>query len=345
MNSDRLRRIEELYHGVLACPGSARENFLVEACAGDLELKAEVDSLIAHADAEPDRLFLPIAEAVVSTFAARLAPGDRLGPYTVVDFLGAGGMGEVYCARDPRLQRDVAIKVLPAAEVAPDRQRRLLAEARAAGALNHPNILTVYDVGVHAESPFIVSELLRGETLRQAISRGPLSVPMTLELGIEIARGCAAAHEHGIVHRDLKPENLFVTRDGRVKILDFGLARQTSAAVPVASSAETATQVVPQTPTLESPASAKFGTAGYMSPEQVRGERIDHRADIFALGAILYEMATGHRAFARPSNADAMRAVLSDEPPVMTSSHSIPAGLESIVRRCLAKNPADRFQS
>src|SRR5262245_24141491 len=226
---DRLQQIEDLYHAALARPSEARAAFLADDCGGDDDLRREVESLVAHATETFDGeiAFGKVLADAMDVLRARVSRGDRLGPYTILDSIGAGGMGEVYRARDPRLQRDVAIKVLRAADADPPRQQRLLTEARAAGALNHPNVLVVYDVGLHKGSPFIVSELLVGDTLRSVLSRGALGLERAVDFAIQIGRGCAVAHDKGIIHRDLKPENLFVTADDRIKILDFGLARRT----------------------------------------------------------------------------------------------------------------------
>jgi len=248
-------------------------------------------------------------------------------------------MGEVYRARDLRLRRDVAIKVLPASFASdPERLRRFEQEATAAAALNHPNILAIYQMGTYEGAPYLVAELLEGETLREQIGRGRIAVRGVTDCGAQIARGLAAAHEKGIVHRDLKPENLFITKDGRVKILDFGLAKLTQ---PQASSESNA-------PTMERATNpgVVMGTAGYMAPEQVRGQVADHRADIFALGAILYEMLCGTRAFQRPTSAETMTAILKEEPPSISQAvASAPPALQRVVHRCLEKNPERRFQS
>ncbi|HEV8253716.1 MAG TPA: protein kinase [Vicinamibacteria bacterium] len=265
-----------------------------------------------------------------------LSTGTRLGPYQVLALLGAGGMGEVYRARDERLARDVAVKLLPPAFTSdPDRVKRFEQEARLAGALNHPNILTVYDVGVHDGSAYLVTELLEGENLRRRLSGGALPAKRALEYAVQIARGLAEAHEKGVVHRDLKPENLFVTRDGRVKILDFGLAKLTRVdAVDLASAVtDTGPGVV-------------LGTAGYMAPEQVRGQGADHRSDVFSFGAILYEMLAGRRAFHGQSAIETMTAILQTEvPDVSAGDPSLPPAVGTIVRHCLEKDPAQRFQS
>ncbi len=280
-----------------------------------------------------------------------LTSGARLGPYEIEALVGAGGMGEVYRARDPRLGRDVAIKVLPMAFSAdPARLRRFEQEARAAAALNHPGILAVYDIGTDNGAPYIVSELLEGETLRDRLNRGStassasdaggLAVRKAVDYANQVARGLAAAHEKGIVHRDLKPENLFVTTDGRVKILDFGLAKLTEvdAAHPGGGSLPTVAPVTEP--------GMLLGTMGYMAPEQVRGQPADHRSDIFAFGAILYEMLSGQRAFRGATAADTISAILDKDPTDLPlAERHIPPALERVVDRCLEKSPAARFQS
>ena len=249
-------------------------------------------------------------------------------------------MGEVYRARDEQLNRDVAIKVLPEAfSQDADRLRRFEQEAQAAGTLNHPNILAVYDVGTHEGSPYIVSELLAGEELREQLNDGSLPQRKALDYAQQIAQGLAAAHERGITHRDLKPENLFITTDGRVKILDFGLAKlRPQRSESVSSEIDTRKQITDP--------GTVMGTVGYMSPEQVRGHEADHRSDIFSFGAILYEMLTGQRAFRRDTMAETLTAILKEEPRDITETNSrVPAQLERIVRRCLEKKPERRFHS
>ncbi len=269
-----------------------------------------------------------------------LEPGTRLGPYEIIAAIGAGGMGEVYRARDPRLGRDVAVKVLPPALASdPDRLRRFEQEARAAGALNHPNIMAVHDVGAHAGISFVVTELLEGESLRLALAGGRLSSRRALDYAFQITRGLAAAHEKGIVHRDLKPENVFVTKEGRVKILDFGLAKL---AMAEGSGALT------ESPTVSAGTQpgAVLGTLVYMSPEQVRGRPVDSRSDIFSFGAVLYEMLAGRRAFAGDTAADTMSAILREDPPELSlGDGNISPALDRIIRRCLEKNPEARFHS
>jgi eukaryotic-like serine/threonine-protein kinase len=269
-----------------------------------------------------------------------LTAKTKLGPYEIQSPLGAGGMGEVYRARDTRLNRDVAVKVLPASFAADaERLQRFAQESRAAAALNHPNILSIFDVGSEGGIPYVVSELLEGETLRERLRTGPLSsTRKAIEYAQQIARGLAAAHEKGIIHRDLKPENVFITHDGRAKILDFGLAKFTR---PEAQDSDDAPTVQVATE-----AGTVMGTAGYMSPEQVRGKPTDARSDIFSFGAILYEMLSGKRAFHGESSADTMSAILKEDPPDLAETNrNISPALDRIVRHCLEKNPAERFQS
>ena len=270
-----------------------------------------------------------------------LATGSKLGPYEILGQIGAGGMGEVYRAKDPRLGRDVAIKVLPASFSADDdRLRRFEQEAKAAGVLNHPNITAVYDIGQHDGAPYVVQELLEGETLRATLAGGRISPRRAIDYATQMAHGLAAAHEKGIVHRDLKPENLFVTRDGRVKILDFGLAKLTQR-----ESAGSALTNIP-TETRGTEPGVVMGTLGYMSPEQVRGKPADARSDIFSFGAILYEMLSGKRAFHGDSAADTMSAILREDPPDLSvTNQNISPALERIVRHCLEKTPEQRFHS
>jgi eukaryotic-like serine/threonine-protein kinase len=278
-----------------------------------------------------------------------LNTGSKLGPYEIIGALGAGGMGEVYRARDTRLNRDVAIKVLPQAFAADaERLRRFEQEAKAASALNHPNILSIYDISAHDGAPFLVMELLEGETLRERLRSGPLPVRKALDVAVLTAHGVAAAHEKGIIHRDLKPANIFVTNDGRVKILDFGLAKLVQREEVNVSDTQSPTRTsgghVPNEGRTE--AGVVLGTAGYMSPEQVRGKPADARSDIFALGTILYEMLSGQRAFERDSSADTMAAILKEEPPELSGEgKKIPPAIERVVRRCLEKQPQARFQS
>ncbi len=268
-----------------------------------------------------------------------ISPGTRLGPYEVLAPLGAGGMGEVYRARDTRLSRDVAIKVVhPGLASDPDRLSRFEKEARAAAQLDHPNVLVVHDVGSHEGSPFIVSELLQGESLREKLGT-PLLPKKAVDYAIQIAHGLAAAHEKGIVHRDIKPENVFVTKDGHVKILDFGVAKLIPSFEASGVDTETPTATATQ-------AGTAVGTVAYMSPDQVRGQPVDARSDLFSLGVVLYEMLSGKRPFQRDTPADTMSAILREDPPSLAgTTPAIPPALQEIVSQCLEKQPADRFSS
>jgi eukaryotic-like serine/threonine-protein kinase len=269
-----------------------------------------------------------------------LSLGTKLGPYEILAPIGAGGMGEVYRAKDPRLSREVAIKVLPSSfSQDADRLKRFEAEARAAGVLNHPGITAVYDFGMQDGSPYIVTELLEGETLRSRLGAGAISPRKSLEYAVQMAKGLAAAHEKGIVHRDLKPENVFLTKDGRVKILDFGLAKLK---LDGAESGHTDMQTVSG----GTQPGVVLGTMGYMSPEQVRGKTADKRSDIFSFGTILYEMLSGQRAFRGDTAADTITAILTKEPPDLSQTNKdVHPGLDRIVRHCLEKNPEERFES
>lgn len=273
-----------------------------------------------------------------------LTPGARLGPYEIAALIGAGGMGEVYQARDTRLNRDVAIKILPASFAADrERLRRFQAEAEAVAALSHPNILAVYDLGEYDGTPYLVSELLEGETLRSLLARGVPSHRKSTGYAIQIAHGLAAAHSKNIAHRDLKPDNIYITREGRVKILDFGLAKSIAASGPAVASHDDLTMTA-RGPATD--AGTVMGTAGYMSPEQVRGSAVDTRTDIFSFGAVFYEMLSGVRAFSRDTTAETMTAILNDEPPeTLETSRQIPPALDRIIRHCLEKSPDQRFQS
>ncbi len=269
-----------------------------------------------------------------------LTPGTLFGPYEIVAPIGAGGMGEVYRARDARLERDVAVKVLPA-HLAEDALAlaRFEREARAVAALSHPNILGIFDVGREGSTAYVVTELLEGETLRERLAAGALPPRKAAEYGAQMARGLAAAHEKGIVHRDLKPENVFVTRDGRAKILDFGVAKQERPPADLGPT-DTPTRLATTDP------GVVLGTVAYMAPEQVRGQPLDHRADLFAFGTTLYEMLTGRRAFQRETAAETMTAILKEDPPELASlDPKIPPGLTRIVQHCLEKHPEERFQS
>ena len=333
MDPERWRQIERLYHAVLDRDSNERDSYLRDACRDDPDLRREVEELLKQGSADsfletPLMHMMARQEAVLASEARfHLAAGTRLGPYEIRQPLGAGGMGEVYRARDTRLSRDVAVKILPA-EVAndPSRCRRFEIEARAVAALNHPNIVALYDVG----EGYLVSELVDGKPL-QAVK---LALPKLLNVAIQIANGLAAAHAAGITHRDLKPGNILLTRDGRAKILDFGLAKMTQ---PRAGAPGT------ETITAQTEPGVVMGTLAYMSPEQVRNQEVDGRSDIFSLGVILHEMLSGARPFRGETSTDIMHAILREDPPELPPS--APPAVKQIVAHCLEKDPANRFQS
>ncbi len=331
MSDNRWQRIEDLFQRAVELAPGERSCMLDEACAGDPSLRGEVESLLDY-DSEEGITFSGPARPAPRANAKSLSQGVKLGPYEISGLIGAGGMGEVYRARDPRLQRDVAIKVLPAevsreVNLYPGRRQRFEREARAVAALNHTNIVAIYDVGEDRGVFFIVTELVEGEPLRAA----GLGVRKALDIAVQIASGLAAAHQAGVVHRDLKPANILLTRDGQVKILDFGLAK-------VGPGGTDAVEIE----ALKTHPGAVLGTPSYMSPEQVKGQQTDHRTDIFSFGSILYELLSGQRAF--PGIApEAMTAILHNDPPDLPET--VPFGVRLIVAHCLEKDPAKRFQS
>jgi len=332
MTPNRWQQVKCVLQEALEIAPEQRPAFLDRACSTDHSLRREVESLLSSSNEVRSSFMKSSANA-----GLRLAKGTRLGDFEILSLVGAGGMGEVYRARDCRLERDVAIKVLPRFLCFdPERLSRFEQEAKAAAALNHTNILAVFHMGTYEGAPYLVSELLEGETLREQVKRGPIALKIAIDYGLQIAHGLAAAHGKGIVHRDMKPENLFIARDSRIKILDFGLAKLTHH--------ESDTQVTRQT--LDTEPGAVLGTVGYMSPEQVRGQAADHRSDVFAVGAILYEMLSGKRAFQGETTADTMSAILNKEP--KSISHVVPGisrAVSQVVHRCLEKDPASRYQS
>jgi serine/threonine protein kinase/Tfp pilus assembly protein PilF len=342
MTPERWQHIDKLLEEALEIEASDRATFLDQACAGDEALRRKVEGLLAAHGQAQSFIETPAMEAAAQALAAqaRLMVGRKLGRYQIRSLLGAGGMGEVYRARDTRLNREVAIKVLPSHltqdAVALARFER---EAQAVAALSHPNILAIHDFGNEQDIHYAVTELLDGETLRPRLTRGALPWGEAVRVGVAVADGLATAHAKGIIHRDLKPENIFLTSDGRVKILDFGLARRKLTSTPSYDSS------APTTPMMTDPGRV-MGTVGYMSPEQVRGEEVDERSDLFALGCVLYEMVSGQRAFARQTAAETMAAILRDEPPKPAeASQGVPPELERVINRCLKKQAAERYQS
>jgi len=271
-----------------------------------------------------------------------LLSGSKLGPYEILSSLGAGGMGEVYRARDPRLGRSVAVKVLPE-ELSTDNERlaRFEQEARAASALNHPNIVTIHEIGKAVSTSYIAMELVEGATLRQLLASGPIPLKKTLPIAAQVADGLSKAHAAGILHRDLKPENLMVSRDGFVKILDFGLAKLVSPGAENVSHMPTAAH-----PEEGTRPGTVLGTVGYMSPEQASGKAMDFRSDQFSFGSILYEMTAGKRAFSRGSAAETLAAIIREEPePLRSLAPEVPVALRWVIERCLAKDPEERYAS
>jgi Tol biopolymer transport system component len=339
MERERWVEIESLLRSTLDQPADLRENFLKQACGGDTALRGEVEALLNLEDGD-DFLEVPALDIAARALAAekKCFVGALIGRYRILKPLGSGGMGEVFLAEDIRLGRQIALKILPA-EFAVDASRvqRFELEARAASALNHPNVLVIHDIGVHDGVPYIASEYLQGETLRDRLNADALPISKAVEFAVQIAHALAAAHENGIVHRDLKPENIFVTADGRIKILDFGLAKL------IEQPRDSAPGVNP-TLVLTAP-HVIMGSIGYLAPEQIRGQEAVRSSDIFAFGCVLYEMLTGRRAFSRDSDAETIAAILHEEPPNLENLPDLPPVLTRTIRHCLEKRPLERFQS
>ena len=341
MKPQRWQEIDRIFAAALEREPATRAAFLDEACAGDEQLRKEVDSLLAHDLAESLVGGQAVEEAsrLLARGGKRALTGDRIGPYLITGSIGAGGMGEVYLAKD-KLGRMVALKLLNR-HFERDKPgiARFQQEAQTLLALNHPNIVTIYDIGEIDSVYYIASELVEGETLRQRLDRGDLELSDALEIGIQIATGLAAAHEKGIVHRDIKPENVMIRRDGYVKVLDFGIAKLTGGQASTDSDAPTIRQVHTAEGTV-------VGTAPYMSPEQARGLPVDARTDIWSLGVVIYETIAGRKPFWGDTTQDVLRTVLEKEPPPLARyAHDIPEGLEWIVSRALRKEREARYQA
>ncbi len=338
---NRWEQVEKICQSALELEESRRAAFLEQACAGDAELRREVESLLQFDDGRGDRFIEEPALEKVAKMMAHEKPeslvGQQVGAYQILSLLGAGGMGVVYKARDTRLNRFVAIKVLPTDRVSdPERKRRFIQEARAASALNHPNIITLHDIGSESGIDFIVMEYVSGKTLDQRIPRKGMRLNEALKLAIQITDALAKAHSAGIIHRDLKPTNVMVTDDGLVKVLDFGLAKLTEV-----ESDEGETRTL-QSQTEEG---MIVGTVSYMSPEQAEGKKVDARSDIFSFGAVLYEMVSGQKAFEDDSKMSTLAAILNQEPrPISQLVPAIPRDLEKIINRCLRKDRERRHQ-
>ena len=337
MTPERWQQIRELLHGAMQLPTAERSVFLDSKCSNDPALRKEVESFLS-AEGEVSREFLERS----ITGGLSVGPGSRLGPYEIVAFIGAGGMGEVYKARDTRLDRTVAIKLLPAHLSSSSQHiERFQREAKAISALQHPNICTLHDVGQEDNSRYLVMEYLEGETLAERLTKGRLPLDLTLRYATEVADALDGAHRRGIVHRDLKPGNIFLTTHGESKVLDFGLAKLEDSR-PAANSPTTLTS---DPMALTTPGVA-MGTVAYMSPEQARGEELDARTDIFSLGAVIYEMATGRLAFPGRTSAVVFKRILDETPPAPSQVvPSLPASFDQIVERALEKNRELRYQS
>jgi eukaryotic-like serine/threonine-protein kinase len=342
--SEDWQKVKELFHAAIEREPLTRPGFLMQACSGDEALRREVESLVAAHEKPGSFVDVPAYE-----LAADLLRDDRAGPrvgqqishYEVLGKLGAGGMGEVHLALDTRLNRKVAIKLLPAEFTSnAERVTRFEQEARAASALNHPNIMTVYEIGEVEQRRYIVTEYIEGETLRQRIAGAPqrrIRLSEALEMAAQVAGALQAAHEAGITHRDIKPENVMVRQHGLVKVLDFGLAK------PNSTPADSQLSEMDKLSTRDG---VVMGTVSYMSPEQARGEKVDHRTDIFALGVMVYEMLSGQRPFDGATASDIVAAVLTKDPePLGRVAPAVPAGVQRVVTRCLEKQPGKRFQS
>ena len=340
MTSGQWRKFEELYHAAHQRDPRERSAFLADACRGDEDLKRNLESLLAQDSADnildgPAAQFIPDTPPPPPESNARsLSPGDKLGPYEIAGLIGSGGMGEVYRARDSRLGRIVALKVLPASKVSDlARKRRFVQEARAVSALNHPNIVVIHDIAEESGIDFLVMEFVEGKTLHEAIPRQGLRLSDSLKYAIQIADALACAHAAGIVHRDLKPSNIMLTTQGRVKVLDFGIAKLTEEVAPGLEKS-----------TLTDPGML-MGSAEYMSPEQAEGQVVDARSDIFSFGTVLYQMLTGRSAFHGGSPMSTLGSIIHKEPQLIRELNgTVPADLEKITFRCMRKDPQRRFQ-
>ncbi len=336
MMPDRWREVTEIFHTALARDAATRGAYLAETCRDDASLRADVDALLAAHD---DAGSFGATPVFMPADSPRLEPGTTLGLYRIEALIGAGGMGEVYRARDTRLGRDVAVKVLPPEAADAERQQRFAREAQIIASLNHPNIVTLHSVEQSGDHHFLTMELVEGKTLRDVIPSGGLPVDRLLDIAIPLADAVGAAHARGVVHRDLKPGNVMVTPDGRVKVLDFGLAKLKPAEAISGNGTMVAAQEITDDKRV-------LGTAAYMSPEQAQGHEVDHRSDIFSLGVLLYELAVGQRPFAGGSTALLLSSLLRDTPPAVTELRpELPHELGRLIRRCLAKDPNRRYQS
>src|SRR6266478_1077755 len=341
MTPGQLETIEETFHAALDCEPGQLSAFLDKACAGDEVLRGKVEALLASHQRSGNFIQTPVAALATRVIENRqtdLLIGQTIGHYKISKQIGAGGMGEVYLASDIIAGRKAALKLLPA-HLTGDAERlnRFQQEAHAVAGLNHPNIVTIYEVGADNSTPYIVTELIEGETLRQRLARGSIRVNEAVEIAIQVAGALAAAHSAGVVHRDIKPENIMLRPDGYVKVLDFGIAKLAEQEVPATMAEEEALLLV------ETNLGSILGTVRYMSPEQARGASVDKRTDIWSLGAVLYEMATGHAPFAGETPREVMDAILAGEPlPLSNYMVQAPGELQQIVSKALRKDPDQR---
>ncbi len=344
MEPARWRRITGIYHATIARPPEERASFLGQVCDGDEGIRKQVEAMVKSHERPGNFIESPafaIAPELLIDEPAGDLIGQRIGHYRIESLLGVGGMGEVYRARDERLGRKVALKLLPESLTANEAQlSRFKSEARTASALNHPNILTVYEIGADANRQFIATEFIEGMTLRASLARGRMNLHEALEIAVQVASALAAAHETGVVHRDIKPENIMLRPDGYAKVLDFGIAKLTEQQ-PASDDHDVGTTTVLQTrPGLV------IGTVHYMSPEQTRGQTVDARSDIWSLGAVLYEMVGGNKPFPGETPSDCMASILKTEPPPLSGVlPDVPLKLESIVQKALRKDRDERYQT
>jgi serine/threonine protein kinase len=343
MHPHRWRQVADVYESALEREPAARGAFLADACRDDSDLRREVESLLAqeHTTLVVDQDMLAVA-AVVLEDTSRLQPGAALGPYRVDSLIGAGGMGEVYRARDTKLNRDIALKVLPELLTRdPDRLARFTREANVLASLNHPNIAAIYGFEDGGDVHALVLELVEGPTLAQRIVKGRLALPETLAIARQIAHALAAAHDHGVIHRDLKPANIKVRDDGTVKVLDFGLAKALQNDSPPASPSQLPSVMSPVV--TETAPGVILGTAAYMSPEQIKGRAAGKRSDMWAFGCVVYEMLSGQRAFAGDDASDTFASVLKSQPDWSALPSDTPEAIRRLLRRCLEKDQTRRL--
>src|SRR5215204_2612779 len=341
MTPERWQQVKQIFSSAIQYPLQERNSYLFDVCVGDDALRSEVESLIASHERSGEFIDEPAYQAAtwLTKEKSELKVGQKIGTFEVLSFISRGGMGEVYLAQDQRLNRKVALKLLPASFTKDnDRLRRFAQEARAASALNHPNIITIYEIQEIASNHVIATEFVEGETLRQRMNRAPLSLSETLNISIQISDALSAAHKAGIIHRDIKPENVMLRPDGYVKVLDFGLAKLSEQASPA---------VAAEAPTIQvrTGSGIVIGTAGYMSPEQARGLGVDPRSDIFSLGAVIYEMVARRKPFEGDTPSDTLAAILKTEPPPLSRvTPGVPPELARIVTKTLRKDREERYQ-